>query len=269
MGKILTVQNPKGRQIQFDEDQHKYYDEKGQIYHSTTKIIHSLFPEFPRDMMAYVTARKRIMKEEGYADKSDVPVPQCMELKKVVLDEWEENKNLACDIGTEVHRYAECLLKGEPFDISFTASKQEKMAKVLDDFIPNLLKQYKFIESEKIIFTPSIRLAGTVDLIMENRQTGKLCIFDWKTNKALNQKDSYGKKGLLFLNHLDHCNYFHYTLQLSIYKKILCDEGYGDFSNCELGLFHINTRRVQGYQLSYLEWETEQIFNYVEGLRSH
>lgn len=261
------MKNPKGRKIKFDEDKHKYHDEKGRVYRSTTDIIHSLFPEFPRDMMAYVTARKRIMKEEGYENKEDVPVKDCMILKKKIIEEWEENKELACQIGIQVHRYAECLLHEEKFDMEFTASRQEKMGKVLDEFMPKLLKQYKFLETEKIIFSPKILLAGTVDLLMQNKRSKKLCIFDWKTNKALNKTDSYGKKGLLFLDHLDNCNYWHYALQLNIYRWLLHEEGYGDFSNVEMGIFHINTRKVQGYKVPRLDTEIEQIMEYTRRLK--
>ena len=267
MSKVITVTNPRGRKITFSEDEHKYHDEKGKLYRSTTHIIHSLFPEFPKDMMAYLTARKRIMKEEGYENKEDVPKWQCMQLKQKVLKEWDENRDSACDLGTEVHRYAECKLEEIPFDMEWSAERQTKMGKVLDKFIPQMLEQYEYVESEKIIFCPKIRLAGTVDLIMRNRKNGKPCIFDWKTNKEIRQKDSYGKTGLLFLEHLPNCNYFQYALQLSVYKKILHDEGYGDFSDCELGLFHINTRKVQGYQLPSMDWEVEEIWKYTKNLK--
>jgi len=264
---MITVKNPKGRKITFDEDKHKYHDEKGNQYRSCTTIVHSLFPEFKRDMMAYVVGRKRLMKEEGYATKDDVPVPKCMEMKKVVLAEWEENRIMACDIGTQVHRYAECKMLGIPFDMDLTGTRQEKMSKVVDKFLLELEKQYKFMESEKIVFSPKILLAGTVDLIMERKKDKKLCIFDWKTNKAIKSTDSYGGKGLLFLEHIENCNYWHYVLQLNIYRWVLHNEGYGDFDNAEMGLFHINTRAVQGCAIPKLEWEIDKVMEYTKGLK--
>lgn len=264
---MITVKNPRGRKITFNEEDHKYFDEKGNQYHSTTKVIHSLFPEFKQDMMAYVCGRKRLMKEKGYATKEDVPVPECMEMKKVILAEWEDNRVESCDRGTQVHRYAECKLLGIPFDMEFTAPKAEKMAKVLDPFIEQLLTQYELVETEKIIFCPRILLAGTVDLIMQNKETKKLCIFDWKTNKAISQKDSYGQKGLLFLEHIEHSNYWHYVIQLNIYRWMLHNEKYGVFDNPEMALFHINTRGVKGYEIPRVDWEVEKIVEYVKGLK--
>lgn len=268
MSKIITVANPKGSKIHFNEDEHKYYDDDGNYFHSTTQIIHSLFPEFPKDMMAYVTARKRIMKEEGYTDKKEVPVGKCMARKRVVLEEWEVNRQQSANLGTQIHRFAECKLRQIPFDMELTSNRAEKMAKVVEPFCDKLLTQYEFLEAEKIIFYSKILLAGTVDLIMKNKTTNKLCIFDWKTNKALNKTDSYNKRGKLFLSHLDHCNFVHYALQLSIYRKILYQEGYGNFEDCEMGLFHINTRKVQGHIIPCLDWEVDQIFDYCKNLKS-
>jgi ATP-dependent exoDNAse (exonuclease V) beta subunit len=267
MGKVITVKNPRGKKITFDEDEHKYSDEKGRRYNSVTSVIHSLFPEFEREKMAYFVARKRVMKAKGYPDKDSTPVPEVMAERAVVLEEWEENKNQACDLGTQIHRYAECQLQGIDFDMTFTGERQPKLAKTLDKFIPELLDSYEFLEAEKIVFCPTILLAGTIDLIMRNKKSGKLCIFDWKTNKAINQSDSYGKKGKLFLEHIENANYWYYALQLNVYRWILNREKYGDFEDVELGLFHINTRKVKAYMLPVMDWEAGQIADYTKKLK--
>jgi len=267
MSNLITVKNPKGRSISFSEENHKYFDSKGNVYRSTTDIIHSLFPEFEKDKMAYLVARRRVMKEEGISNTEDAPVNKCMKMKMIVLQEWEDNKNKAGDLGTQIHRYAECKLSGVPFDMQFTESRQEKMSKVLDSFLLELEKHYTFVEAEKIIFSPKILLAGTVDLIMKHKERDCFAVFDWKTSKEISKVDSYGKKGLLFLNHLDNCNYWHFALQLNIYRWILKTEGYGDFDDVDLGVFHINTQKVHGYKIPIMEWETTKIFEYCQGLK--
>jgi len=267
MGKIVTVKNPRGKKITFSEDDHKYFDEKGNQYRSATTIVHSLFPEFKQDMMAYVCGRKRLMKEKGYATKEQVPVPECMEMKKVMLAEWEANRIESCDRGTAVHRFAECKLLNIDFDGDLNQPKSEKMVKVVGPFVEELLEQYDLIETEKIVFCPKLLLAGTVDLIMQNKKTKKLCIFDWKTNKAMNLKDSYNQKGLLFLKHIENCNYWHYVIQLNIYRWILTKEKYGDYEDVEMGLFHINTRKVKAYQIPKLDYEIEQVMDYTKRLK--
>ena len=264
MSKIISVKNPNGRIITFSEDQHKYTDNKGNEYRSVTKIIHSLFPEFERDKMAYFTARKRVMTAKGYASKDDCPVCEVMAEKEVVIQEWEDNRNQACDMGTQVHRYAECKMLGIDFDMEFTVDKAVKLAKTLDSFLIDLEKDYELVETEKIVFCPTILLAGMVDLIMKNKKTNKLCVFDWKTNKQIAMTDGNGKKGKLFLEHIEHANYWHYAIQLNVYRWIMNKERYGDFVDTELGLFHINTRKVRPYQLPLLDWESQEIANYCQ-----
>jgi len=263
-GRTVTVKNPNGRIITFDEDAHRYTDNKGNEYRSVTKIIHSLFPEFERDKIAYFCARKRVMKEKGYATQDDCPVFEVMAERDVVIQEWEDNKNQACDMGTQVHRYAECKMLAIDFDMEFTVPKGIKLAKTVDKFLISLEKDYELVETEKIVFCPSILLAGTVDLIMRNKKTKKLCVFDWKTNKQISMNDGYGKKGKLFLTHIENANYWTYAIQLNVYRWIMNKERYGDFIDTELGLFHINTRKVRAYQLPYMDWETQEIANYCQ-----
>ena len=99
MSSVKSVKNPKGKVIFFNEADHKYYDKDKNYYNSTTKVIHSLFPEFQKDMMAYVTGRRQLMKEHGCADKSEVPVGLCMQRKKQLLEEWDDNRDMSCEIG--------------------------------------------------------------------------------------------------------------------------------------------------------------------------
>lgn len=267
MSKLITVSDPHGNVVHFREDDHKYFDDQQNNYNSVTKVIHSLFPEFEADKIAYFVARKRVKERGGYETNADVPVRETMQEKTVVLEEWELNKNQACDMGTQVHRYCECKLLGIEPDMEITSEKGRDMTKVVDLFLIDLEKQYEFLESEKIIFRRPYLLAGCVDLIMRNRTTGKLCIFDHKTNKEIKLKDSYKKTGKLFLQHIENCNYQTYTLQLSLYKYMLIDGGYGDFEDCELGIFHYSTRNTTCYKLNDLQLEASQIVKYAERLK--
>ena len=45
-------------------------------------------------------------------------------------------------------------------------------------------------------------------------------LFDWKRSKQIKKENRY-RKGKHPLNHLDDANYWHYALQLNIYKYIL------------------------------------------------
>jgi len=248
MPDVVTAVHPTGRKIYFSEEDHKYIDEKKTVYKSATTIVHSLFPEFQKDMIAFFCAKSRGVH------------------KDVVLEEWQETADIACDMGTRIHRYAECKMLGIDVDVEIKPEESKKIA-ACDNFLITLDKYYELVETEKIIFSPSLGLSGTVDLIMRDRKTSKLSIFDWKTNKEIKLKDKYNKWGKMFLSHLPNCNFYHYTVQLGIYKKMLHDEGYGDYESVELGLFHITDDRVIGHKISYLSNEIENVFNYVAKLK--
>ena len=60
--------------------------------------------------------------------------------------------------------------------------------------------------------------AGTIDLILLNKETGKLIIVDWKTNFA-NLIQCYGNKKLKApFKHVHDSKLNKYKLQLSTYK---------------------------------------------------
>lgn len=264
---IKKVQNPSGKEIFFSEDDHKYFDEDGNTYYSTTNVVHSLFPEFEKDKIAYFCARKRLFNEGEWENKSDIPEEDCLEMKKTILNEWEEKGDEASQLGTDIHKFAECQFTNETCNIDMNTKRKKKMIERVKEFISDLSNHYEFLEAEKIIFSPIYKLSGTVDLIMKNRSTNNLCIFDWKTNKAIQKTGQYDKKGKLFLSEFDDCNYWKYCLQLNIYKWIMNYEKYGDFENSELGLFHINTKRVTPIQLPHLDIYKDAFFDYVKNLK--
>ena len=248
MNDVTTATHPTGRKIYFSEEDHKYIDENRVVYNSTTRIVHSLFPEFQKNMIAGFCAKNRGVQRE------------------TILQEWQETADKACDMGTRIHRYAECKMLGIDVDVEILPDEQQRI-KNLEGFLITLDKYYELVETEKIIFCPRLRLSGTVDLIMQDKRTKQKAIFDWKTNKEIKKKDKYKKWGKMFLSHIPNCNFYHYSIQLGIYNKMLHDEKYGDFSNCTLGLFHINNEGVDGHKINYMENELNHIFEYISKLR--
>ena len=63
------------------------------------------------------------------------------------------------------------------------------------------------------------------------------------------------------LEHLYNTPYYHYVLQLSIYKYIL-EKNYGmKISDLRLGIFHPNYNKPYILRIPYLEKEINDIFN--------
>ena len=76
------------------------------------------------------------------------------------------------------------------------------------------------------VYHEDYKIAGSIDMIFMNKD-GTLSIYDWKRCKSIDRFNNFGKKCLLQeLKHISDTNYWHYTLQLNIYKFIL-EQKYG------------------------------------------
>lgn len=77
-------------------------------------------------------------------------------------------------------------------------------------------------------------------------------------------KYKYGEKALPPIEHLDDSPYFHYALQLSMYKYIL-EKNYGiTISKLRLGIFHPTYNKPYVLEMPYLKSEIDILL----GLRS-
>ena len=81
-------------------------------------------------------------------------------------------------------------------------------------------KDLKVYRTEWMIYSESLRLTGSVDIVFKN-DDGTVSLGDWKRSKEIHYK-SYGNKcGQYPFEHLPDCNYYHYSLQLNLYRVIL------------------------------------------------
>jgi ATP-dependent exoDNAse (exonuclease V) beta subunit len=76
-----------------------------------------------------------------------------------------------------------------------------------------------------VVYDEELKLAGSIDMIFENPD-GTLQIYDWKRVKEIKYdhdthfgNENYGK--IDCIRHLPDTNYWHYSLQLNTYKKII------------------------------------------------
>ena len=74
--------------------------------------------------------------------------------------------------------------------------------------------------TEWSIFDGEIDLAGQLDMLFKKKD-GSFVLYDWKRVKEIKKTNPYGEHGFGVLSDVSHCNYYHYSIQLNIYKKIL------------------------------------------------
>tara|TARA_R100000278_G_scaffold58355_1_gene47962 strand:- start:3613 stop:4353 length:741 start_codon:yes stop_codon:yes gene_type:complete len=182
--------------IKFDPVKHRYTCEKtGKELISVTTLLGKYKPVF--DKMENAT---RVANREGL----DV---------EFVLDMWEQEKNRACDYGTSIHKVMEdYLVEGKEED------EYSTLYKSYDMWAKSLFRGYGDFKSEEQLFDLDNFIAGTADLIYENKD--RFFIGDFKTNKRFNYTSTFNDYMLGPLCHLTVCEFNTYALQLSMYAYL-------------------------------------------------
>ena len=209
------AKHPRGHEIEFFEDSHVYksiIDGKEIKYTSGTGVIHHCFPPF--DPSGEIT--KRCALKEGISVD---------ELKA----RWKAKGDASCKFGTRVHECCEDVELGKSLDELRNKPSSPKEEKLMANAIKMAKKFYErlyILGAEKIVFSPSLQIAGTVDLLARSKKDGSYLIIDWKTNKSIDVEDKWNKFALDPISHLHDTNYVQYCCQLNLYQYLLRREKY-------------------------------------------
>ena len=100
------------------------------------------------------------------------------------------------------------------------------------------------------------KLTGSIDMVFKRKSDGAFVIYDWKRSKEI-KEDNKWDKGLGPMDHLPNSNYWHYTLQLNVYRWFL--ETYYGLKIAEMCIviFHPNNTNYQIFPLKRLEKEIQ------------
>uniref|UniRef100_A0A6M3IK74 Putative PD-(D/E)XK nuclease superfamily protein n=1 Tax=viral metagenome TaxID=1070528 RepID=A0A6M3IK74_9ZZZZ len=244
-----------GLTVVFNPKYHSYsVKETGQKLLAATRFISDFFPRFDTDNVAARTGLKRGVDPE------------------ILKAEWKAKGEKAIIIGKEVHAQIESLVKipkrtsyqfrvlgeNEICESDVVSIMQNKCLQAQES-VNALKRTSNLVEAEKIIFSPSIGIAGTVDCILQHRSNPlQKIIVDWKTNENLTA-DNPWQTGLLPLEHLDNSNLNKYALQLSLYQYILESENYYPESTFDRLVVHIGEDFHSPYKIDYLKNEIESM----------
>lgn len=204
-----TAIHPNGLKLTFNEADHSYVDEIGRDYTSVTTLIHSAFPKFNAEGIAAAKSAK-----------TGVPAAQ-------YIAEWDMNRNKAANDGTRAHENCEYQFLGQYGRMHQPVDELERARFNAGWNEVRKMQSYSEarINPELIVFSPRFRVAGSIDLLVSS--DGGYMIVDWKFIKELKVRGFRGECGLIYpTRSLQHCNFIHYSLQLSIYELLLKTEGY-------------------------------------------
>lgn len=208
------------KSVAFDSVSHTY-TKKGKKLTSVTSFI----SKFKNEFDSHYWSNKIALRDN--------------KTQKEVLAEWKAKAKKSCDIGTAIHKIFEDYIDG-----NFSLVNNEIEVDFLEidesyilDFIPKSKQAIEFIKDFFIsgrlipLYTEYIvhndNLAGQVDLICKDKENN-FYILDFKTNEKI-EVNSYGKNLKGKLKDIPDSTFYHYSLQLSIYKQMFDEDIKGLF----------------------------------------
>ena len=182
------------------------------------------------------------------------------------MKEWADNGKQASSAGTAMHFAIEQYMHGAVDEIDpevMNTPEWRYFMKFWKD-CGHDLEPYR---SEWEVFTDSlepdpqerkIKLCGSIDMVYRRKSDGKFVIYDWKRSKEIKSDNPFGS-GLAPLDHLPDTNYWHYTLQLNVYKWIL-ENYYGlEVADLYLVILHPDQPSYRRMRLNILTDEVEEM----------
>ena len=223
--------NPRDSKICFDCDSHTYTF-NGTVFKSVTTIVDECFEKFDADYWA----RKK--------------APSLGMTPQAVKDMWDQKGEEARNLGTQMHE------KIERYYMGFPNSSDETY-----NLFCQFTEQYKLspYRTEWAIYDEDSHVAGTLDFL--NYQDGIFTIYDWKrSNKVIKngqpeKVSRWRKHALRPISHIHDTTYWHYALQVSIYRYIL-EKNYGiKVASSYLAVFHPDYNQPYVVDVPYMKDE--------------
>lgn len=238
--------------LYFKEEGHKYNDSLGNSYTSVTTLIHDNYvPKFNKKYWLHKKARELGVSEKTLEKQWQAITDEAC-ARGTVTHNGLEDAIKEFSMFKSAIQYLNNISDGRVVtvaDIPFFKVKPldiEKFKEATNNKYPEIYRVFQFyidrgytIYSEIGAFLIDYRLSGTIDVLCV-RDTD-FVILDWKTNRNGLQFESgyfrkdksikpaqltneYVKKSeymLPPLNYLPNCNGYHYTMQLSMYARMV------------------------------------------------
>jgi len=260
---LHTNAHPRDSEIQFDEPTHIYTvqgSSKGII--SCTKFLHEFFGHFD----SKGTIKKMMASPKWTESKWYKPGITAKEIE----EQWNANGREASGAGTAMHLAIEQFLNGSEHVI-LPHIKETAEWRYFMNFWREHGADLEPYRTEWEVWSEDHKLAGQIDMVYRRKSDGKFLIYDWKRSKEIKTENKF-QTGLPPLQHLPDCNYWHYTLQLNVYRWFL-ENLYGlEIEDMYLLVLHPDNKNYKRIRLNRLDEEVEAMLDcrrraVLEGLK--
>ena len=210
---------------------------------SVTTLVHSLCSKFDADNII-----KNMMSSNKWSSNKYYGLTKT-EIKKM----WQDNGKLSAEAGTKLHSDIEHRYNGMLVDNS--SIEYLYFLKFFEDY--KYLIPYR---TEWLIYHEQVRLAGSIDMVF-SKSDGTFDIYDWKRVKEVSANNKWNKWLTNdIVSHLPDTNYWHYALQLNIYKAILIEKYNLNVDQLYLVVLHPNNSSYIRIPMPNLQEEVSNLF---------
>jgi hypothetical protein len=269
--------HPRDTHIHFDEGPHKYTIQgingvtAETEFTSVTTLVHDQYERFnAKDVIAGMMRNKKkwndpVANHKYYGKTAD-------EIEKM----WAKSGQDAAAKGTAMHHMIECFYNtDDAATADATADPATDPLEIIyfkkfhNDFVACEQSTLGPYRTEWTVFHEEARIAGSIDMVYEDTTTTTdtttddppLVIYDWKRCREITKTNPLFKfASHPAIEHLPDTNFWHYALQLNIYKYILQTKYNKTVTDLYLVVLHPEAQNYQRIKLPNLQSEVAELF---------
>lgn len=228
---LMHLKSINGVEVDFDPEQHKYYDKDGEAnYLSGSTLSELVCRPFESAMIAQKVAKDGLTPQQ-------------------VMKLWDMKNEVACDFGTSVHKAMETFQRFHAYKsilggVEKILPNSDYLADVVRNFFtPEHMKEQAL--PEVFVASDRLKLCGSIDrLVFLDKDSKTVIVQDWKTT-AVDKKVSFIPEITKEYKEVERTKLGEYKFQLSLYSLILRDMGY-------------NVKCCQVLELNGTEWTVHE-----------
>ena len=243
------------KRIQFFEDNHIYNVDGREDFVSCTTFIHQFYEPFDADkVITRMMSNNERWKNSKYFGMT----------KDEIKTLWKNKGSEASHRGTLLHNCIEFYFNGQ--EAIFPYPQPIEYTTYFKEFVKDIVERNNYIpyRTEWCVFDEEHELAGSIDMIFQvnSDDPDTLLIYDWKRSCKLSEKSNRYQNMCAPLEHLPDTSYWHYCMQLNIYRHILETKYNKNIIGLYLVGIHPDLDTFQQEKVPLLVQETKDVFAY-------
>jgi hypothetical protein len=287
--------HPRDTRIVFDEGPHTYTikGEEDKQYTSVTTWVHSYFKKFDAKGVIQAMMRNKRKWDDPIANEKYYG-----KTAEEIEEMWKQSGQEAAAKGTAMHYEIECFYNRPPTEDPITSTAETAETTETTDpqsqpvvggrtpphhhspvvggrnplqYFQNFNKEFvengtlRPYRTEWTVFHEEAQIAGSIDMVYENTDSPEdartLSIYDWKRCKEITKTNRGGEFATNpIIEHFPDTNYWHYALQLNIYKYILQTKYGKKITDLYLIVLHPDAKNYQRIKLPDIQAEVDELF---------